>query len=468
MPVKPVVEWEGQEPKCIETFQYDADENDAIRIGSRRLILHYLKCGMIAALILFLPALLVLPRGGNAGFYALLLCGLAVLACGFKPLGKGFWAILREYWPINLAMLGLVGAIALHQASNGHFIGKTYDMPSRLALFPLIFWGLLVLSANELKNVQWGLVLGTLTGTGALYLLTAAGTTRPAVVLTTPIIPFGNLTFLMGTLALFSVGWNRREDKRTILVKALAGAAGLYAAYLSQTRGSWIAVPVFAMIGYAMTTSLRAGHKLVAITVVFAMLIGFSASSDTVRARVREARSDISSYVDGTNRDTSVGIRFQLWRGAWLLFTEHPYFGVGLERYTDALKELEARNVITPMAATFHHAHNEILYNMATLGVFGMAAVLALYFVPIFYFTRAIRHPDKELRTIAGMGLVLAGGFFIFGLTEVMFFYWTVNHTFYSILLAVMFAHLVKRKAELSMRGQQMTSQDRANHLLQE
>lgn len=422
--------------------------------------MHYLKWGMIAALILFLPALLVLPRGGNAGFYALLLCGLAALACGLKPLSKGFWAIFREYWPINMAMLGVVGAIALHQASNGHFIGKTYDMPSRLALFPLIFWGLLLLSASELKNVQWGLIIGAFTGTVALHFLTAAGTTRPDVVLTTPIIPFGNLTFLMGTLALFSVGWNRGRERLTIVLKVLAGAAGLYAAYLSQTRGSWIAVPVFAIIGYAMTTSLRARYKLLAFAVVFAMLLGFSAFSDTVRTRILEARSDIGSYVDGTNWDTSVGIRFQLWRGAWLLFTEHPVFGVGLERYTDALKELETRNVITPMAATFHHAHNEILYNMATLGIFGMVAVLALYFVPIFYFARAIRHPDKELRTVAGIGLVLTVGFFIFGLTEVMFFYWTVNHTFYSVLLAVIFAHFVKRKAELSMRGQQMMGQD--------
>ena len=412
--------------------------------------MRYLKWVLIAALILSPTALLVLPIGGNVGFYLLLLCALVGLACRFKPMGKGFWVLMLEYWPINLGMAGLVCAIFLNHLSSGHFVIKTYDMPLRLALFPLVLWVLLLLSNKQLKNIQWGLMAGALVGIAALYIETAGGTARPGGILSTPMIPFGNMAFLMGTLSLFSIGWNTSREKKLIALKILSGCAGLYASYLSQTRGNWIAVPLFIVIGLAAQKKVRIRDQSIVLASVIALLSAFYAFSGMVQDRISSAQQDLSEYARGENLDTSVGIRLQLWKAAWLLFRENPFFGVGLERFTGALQELALRNVITPVAATFYHAHNEILFGMATLGVFGMAAILILYFVPAFYFAREIRHSDTEVRTVASMGLALNLGFFVFGLTDVMIFYWPVSQTFYSMLLPVLFAHLVKCKAALN------------------
>jgi len=412
--------------------------------------LRYLKWALIAALILSPSALLVLPRGGNAGFYVLVLCSLVGLACRFKAMDKSFWALMLEYWPINLGMAGLVGAIFLNHLSTGHFVTKTYDMPSRLALFPLVFWILLLLSNKQLKNIQWGLMAGALAGVVALYIDTVSGTVRPGGVLSTPMIPFGNMVFLMGALSLFSIGWNTSSEKMLIALKLVAGCAGLYAAYLSQTRGTWIAIPLLIVIGLAAQKRVRLRDQSIVLASVIALLSAVYVFSGMVQDRVASAQQDLSQYAGGENLDTSIGIRLQLWKAAWLLFREHPFFGVGLERFTGALQELAARHVITPVAATFYHAHNEILFGMATLGVFGMAAILILYFVPAFYFAREIRHPDTEVRTVASMGLALNLGFFVFGLTDVMIFYWPVSQTFYCVLLPVLFAHLVKCKAALN------------------
>src|SRR5207245_6650262 len=108
-----------------------------------------------------------------------------------------------------------------------------------------------------------------------------------------------------------------------------------------------------------------------------------------------------------------------------------------------------AQHLVTVAAAAHHHVHDDVVYKMASLGVFGVLATLTLYFVPATYFFRKLHHPDRETRTIASMGLALCLGFFTFGLSDVMFF-WASSNTFYSVMLAGMFAHLIKREAELA------------------
>ncbi len=50
-----------------------------------------------------------------------------------------------------------------------------------------------------------------------------------------------------------------------------------------------------------------------------------------VKERIDVARTDIQQYMSGTNADTSIGFRFQLWQGSVVIFREHPIFGVGVK-----------------------------------------------------------------------------------------------------------------------------------------
>lgn len=415
--------------------------------------MRYLKPVLIAALILSLPAVMILPKRGNAGVYVLILCGLIGLACRFKPMGKGFGPLMREYWPINLAMLGLVSAIFLNHLANGHFVLKTYEKPLRLAFSPLIFWGLLLLPLKDLKILQWGLVAGTTAGAAALFIGTDMGALRPLTILNIPLIPFADFTFLLAALVLFSIGWNEASDKKVIAIKILVACAGLYAAYLAQVRGGWVAVPVFLLLGFAAMKTIPTTKKMAGIALILMVLIGTSVSSGIVKSGIAAARSDLKHYIDGDDLNTSIGIRFQLWRGSWIIFRENPVFGVGLEQFDESLHKLAARGVITPAAAIQPHSHNDLLFHMATLGMVGGGAILALYFVPAVYFVRKLHSAERETRTVATMGLMLTFGFFIFGLTDVLF-YWSISHTSYSIILAALFAHLVKQSASLSEHGE--------------
>jgi O-antigen ligase len=283
----------------------------------------------------------------------------------------------------------------------------------------------------------------------ALFMDTRGGQLRAPHAFSTPIVPFGNIALLIGGLALLSLGWNDRSDRISIACKVLAGGAGLYASYLSQARGGWVAIPVFIIIAGALYSHLRNRHKLMILALLAALILALGTHSAIVRDRVAKAESDISDYLEGKDLNTSLGLRWQIWKGSWLIFKDHPVFGIGQERFPAAVQQQAAQHLMTIESAAQPHSHNDVVYKMATLGAFGVLAMLSLYFVPAAYFFRKLRHPDRETRTIASMGLALCLGFFIFGLSDVMFF-WASSNTFYSVMLAGMFAHLIKREAELA------------------
>jgi len=175
-------------------------------------------------------------------------------------------------------------------------------------------------------------------------------------------------------------------------------------------------------------------------------------STNIVKERIAVTWNNIDVYVSKQNVDTSVGIRFQLWKSAALLFSQNPLVGVGRENFNIAMGELEKKGIVTYTAGIQPHSHNEILYNMATLGLIGLLGILSLYFVPAFYFFREICHPDNQIRMTAGMGLILCTGFFILGLTDVMFM-WGVSDNFYAIFMAIFFAYILKRKEALAVNS---------------
>lgn len=414
----------------------------------RRWNLFYFQWTVTAILMLFPLVFLAIPRGESANLYVLVLCGFIALGFRLKPMGKSLSQLIREYWPISVAMAGLVFAIFINHLMNGSFSSRAYEMPFQLACFSLLFWLLLLMPNDNLKNMQWSLAAGAFFCLVILYIDTKGGAIRAFHSVKVPLIPFGNIAILMGVLALLSIGWNNRSEKMAIVLKTVAGLGAIFGSYLSQSRGGWVALPLFLLIGFVVFRNIQRRFKVGLLLLAITVMYGSYMFSDTVQQRIGQAESDIQQYFAGNDKNTSVGIRLQLWEGSWVLFKENPVFGVGLDRYPEAANQLQMRHVITPQAASQPHPHNDLLFYMATLGIFGLLAMLSLYFVPAAYFFGALRSSDRETRTIAGMGLALCLGYFVFGLTDVMF-YWRVSYSFYVILLAVLFACLVKRRAFL-------------------
>lgn len=394
-----------------------------------------------AALISFPLLLLTYPSAANTGFTLLLMWCLIALALQRRA-GLASWGtMLRTHWVMVAAMASLPAALLLRQVLSG----EPPDVPYlylRFALFALLAWGLAQLGRRALQGVQWGLVAGAIVS--AVWIHTLAEHGRPIHVGISNVIPFANLSLLMGMLALISVGWDRRRHRLAVGAKLLAGVAGLYTSYISATRGGWIAIPVLLLFVLMVMRGLnwRSRAALLA-ALVGSMAVGGYCSS-IVRTRVTEAFSNIAAFSSQTGLDTSEGWRLQLWKASLNMLQSHPLTGVGPEGFSSTLNALAASGFITPATTQFSHSHNDILYLGATMGLPGMLAVLAAYLVPAVFFLRHVRNRDAVVRVAATMGLATSVGFLLFGLTEAMFFI-AMTNAFYTLMISTCFAIVVAR-----------------------
>ncbi|MEB0010616.1 O-antigen ligase family protein [Glaciimonas sp. Cout2] len=406
--------------------------------------MRYFKWLVSALLCAFFIMTLTVDRSAGVIFVFLLLFSLSSIVFIRYSEQTTFLNFVKKYWPLHLAMCGPLIAVFANQLGSGHFTLRNYDSPFRLAMFVLIFWVVSFLSIRNIKYLQWAFVVGAILSAIKIYILTKGGAQR-YVTDFIPIIIFGQMALLLGIFSILSISWNKTSNRYIIFLKITALCSGLYVAYLSQSRGVWLTIPIFILLGIVVTKNVSSRYKFGVISVFFALLVGVSYFGNIVKDRVAVAETDISQYSVGSDVDTSLGIRLQLWRASWMLFTEHPLIGVGVEGFSKELHNLAKRKVITPLSATFAHSHNEILFTMSRFGVFGLLAILGLYFIPAYYFIREIRDDDPEVRYTAAMGAALTIGFFTLGLVDVVFLWWEV-YPFYSISIALLLTYIIKRK----------------------
>jgi hypothetical protein len=161
---------------------------------------------------------------------------------------------------------------------------------------------------------------------------------------------------------------------------------------------------------------------------------------EVVHTRIDFIFSDITAYSNG-NKDTSIGVRFQLYLAAIHLFIEHPFFGVGPGGFPQAMSALTASGMVTPLGGLLgtSEVHNEILHKCAETGIFGLTSILSVYLVPSIIFWQARKSPASSIRIASFMGICLVVGFFMFGLT-VEIFDLKMTATFFAFTLAVLIA----------------------------
>jgi O-antigen ligase len=398
---------------------------------------------------LFFLLALVIGKIANPSYYLLAVMGIAYAIGAIRKREIGILHVWLEYRWVHISALGMVLAILVHEIAENNIRARSYDVPSHVALLGLLTLGGLSMSTRQIKHLRWAFLIGPVIAMLTLASATSGGAVRLQPVDFISIIAFSQLTLLLSIFAVFSIIWIDRKNVLTIILHGLTSLVGLYSIYISQTRGAWIAVPVFVVLlcivfsknTYSVKAILRA-------SILIILLAGAFSTTSIVRKRVHEAADDVHQYVTGKNQDTSVGTRFQLWKVSWLMFAENPVFGVGGDKFVDTLMANAARGIITNDATKYPHSHNEVLFSMATYGIFGLIGILATYFIPLYYFLRDMRHTDREVVAAAAMGVAVCLGYFIFGLVDVMFM-WRICDTFYAMSIAFCLSFIIRKKYEL-------------------
>lgn len=377
---------------------------------------------VITGLIIALPVLALLVNSGASAPLALLaIAGTVMLVLHGRPRLSPDERLLVGVLAIFVASI-LVALIASGATRDAV---RMLDVLLLRPLFaiPLLF---LLVTTRPPEGALWfGVTLGAIAaGINGIYEVLIAGTTTRAGGATNPII-YGNLALAMGFMSLAGLSYFKALGHRYLLLPILGISLGICASLLSGTRGGWLALPILLLVlslGLLGTTRrLPAIAAATSIAILIAIGALWATSSD-VSERIDRAHSEFRLYIEdpAQHGNTSVGVRLELWRAAFDMFKEQPLLGGGLgESYNAFLQERIEAGDYHEHAAQYKHAHNEVLMTLATRGVAGTLALLALWLIPGWIFLRALRADNpSSVRRLGLTGLLLVTGYLVFGLTE--------------------------------------------------
>jgi O-antigen ligase len=158
-----------------------------------------------------------------------------------------------------------------------------------------------------------------------------------------------------------------------LLVTVLITLAGIL---FSESRGVWIAL-IVAGTGTLFLYDRR--KSLIFLSCIIVMLsITFYYSAEL---RGRATLIVTSVYHEDPTINASTATRFELWKGALMIFKEHPLVGSGAGNFESSIKRLNQGNKLKE-TVTMVHAHNIFLQALATRGIIGFV-ILVMFLVAL-------------------------------------------------------------------------------------
>ncbi len=398
--------------------------------------------GAVVALVVAYPTLLLVVRGWVNTLFGLLLILSPFVLAGMPARGARAGVDRAGMRLYALAMAALPLAVLLAQWASHRWAWRFYDVPARfLFAFP-VFLALRRVPRRRLHWIGTGFAIGAIAAVVDISIdpSRSFGPHRIGTSFLNP-IHFGDLALSLGLLSAFSVDWGARDPAPLRILKALGLCAGVYASVQSGSRGGWVALPVLGLLWLWLRrrqlprAALASGVAALAGVGLLAFLL-----VPEIHHRLGLILVDLVDFRHGVD-NTSVGIRFQLWRVAWMLFEQHPLFGIGPGGFKAVMPQMLQGGQLTALAAHYGRAevHSEIFSKLSQMGVVGLAALLSVYAVPFALFARALRGDDATRRRAAEMGLALVACFAVYGLT-VEIFILSMTAAFFALTTAVLLA----------------------------
>ena len=207
----------------------------------------------------------------------------------------------------------------------------------------------------------------------------------------------------------------QRDEKKHWPLQALIALLTLGIVLRTETRMALLCFFIGGALLLILSERVRKWKVLGAATLVGAIVVA-GCYPYLVKPRLMEAYNDITQYVSGENRATSIGTRFELWRGSVRVFEQSPITGGGYQQRAEILGEAVAQHQLDPVASHYSsvNMHNEMLEELSLRGAVGGVLLLCLYMAVAVLGWRAAP------RNLALLGALFA---YVFsGLTDVLFF----------------------------------------------
>ena len=208
--------------------------------------------------------------------------------------------------------------------------------------------------------------------------------------------------------------WSCRWRWFTLAVTGICAALMFAALVMSWSRGAWLGFGA-AVVGMAVALVVKSGRGAV-LTVILVALVAYALLAGglaQVPPSLVQRFSDVVPYLgvsdvrgaEITDANFAVLERVAHWQAAWLMWTDHPWLGVGIGNY----EAVYPRYALPQWPLPLGHAHNYYLNIAAETGVVGLGAYLLLWTAALFQTWRAVRRGSGwELGVALGvLGVVI-------------------------------------------------------------
>ncbi|WP_318491415.1 O-antigen ligase family protein [Photobacterium leiognathi] len=336
------------------------------------------------------------------------------------------------------------------------------DMPSRFVLVLPIFL-LLLLYPPKINILTSGFIIGSIiAGIVAMIHIYDFKTGRafsdvlknihPSLKGYMP-IQSGNMAMTLGLISLtISINYLIQKSWWRFIFSLIAAFLGIYASFLSGTRGGWVFLPL-AVVYLAFSNRQLITKKIALVSILVLGTAVFSLSqSKEITTRLNTAMVQVIQYQKGHDENSSLGARFELWKSAIYTTEQHPIIGAGYQG-REVLREKWAHEglVNAQVIRRFltSHSHNQFLEDLSVRGVIGLTALLAIFIIPLSIFVKnhsiANSSQQKMINQCGAISVIMMIGYC---LSQAMFRH-NSGMIFYSLMTVILLA------TSISMREKQ-------------
>jgi len=153
-----------------------------------------------------------------------------------------------------------------------------------------------------------------------------------------------------------------------LVLSFLATVLGVWAIILSGSRGPLLSILLVSFITVSLISARHFGLlKTFVIIILLCLTSSFAVIQSSIFSRLTDGFNNVSTNV--TN--SSLGLRFEMWKGAKDLIIEHPISGVGVGQQNDHFKarNQEQQDYMHPEATDFIHLHNDVVNAITWMGI---------------------------------------------------------------------------------------------------
>lgn len=260
-------------------------------------------------------------------------------------------------------------------------------------------------------------------------------------------INFGCFSIISAFISLNGFFFFKKIKKHLVFLPVTAFLSGFTGSVLSGSRGAWLAAPLLVIITFFnFKRYFRAFHVFLVIVagLVCALVISMTFDESVLFSRLSEAGSAVKKYFDGgdelgSSSDgafISIGGRLEMYRVAFDIIKDNPFFGAGPGRYQKEVRKKIEAGAADKGIGIYQYPHNDYLTVATCCGIPGLVLfVLTAYLLPLYIIYACSGKNIRKPLFCAGM--VVIAGYMIFSVSNSTLFKNVRLHYYYLMIASI-------------------------------